>query len=380
MKPVIIVGAGFFGSVVAERIAEDLKLPVTVIDRRNHIGGNCWSEIDPETGVEYHKYGSHIFHTSDVTVWEYVNRFDTFNEYRHSVWTTYQGEVYTLPMNLSTINQFYHTALSPQEAEKFICAEAAKEHITNPQNLEEKAVSLIGRKLYEAFFRGYTIKQWEKSPTELAADIITRLPIRYNYNHRYFSDKFEGIPLAGYGTMLKKILSNPLISVKTNCDWREFKKELGTNAIVIYTGAIDEFFDYALGTLEWRTVDFEIERFHYSDYQGTTVMNYADEKVPFTRIHEFKHYHPERPDTGKTIIFKEYSRFAGRGDEPYYPVLTEKNKKLYSNYKIMAEQQYPNLFFGGRLGLYKYLDMDDTVFMALEFYQKLKQDIVNGRF
>lgn len=368
----LIVGSGLFGSVIAERAASQLDIPVTVIDRRNHPGGNCWSEIDPETGVEYHKYGSHIFHTSNEEVWNYIRKFTEFNEYRHTVLTTYRNEVYTLPINLGTINQYYRKAMTPEEAKAFIQEEVSREGIVNPRNLEEKAISLIGRPLYEAFFRGYTKKQWEKDPKELSPDIITRLPVRYYYNSRYFSDRHEGIPLEGYGKMLRKILAHPNITLKLNTSWKDICSDIPKDTLIVYTGAIDEFFDYELGRLEWRTVDFEVERYDHPDQQGTSVMNYSDEEIPFTRIHEFKHYHPERPDTKKTIIFREYSRFARIGDEPYYPVFTEINRKLYEKYLEFAREKAPGVLFGGRLGLYKYLDMDDTVAEALGLFDKIK--------
>lgn len=378
MKRVWIVGSGFYGSVVAERIAAEYGLPVTVLERRKHPGGNSWSEMDPESGVECHKYGSHIFHTSDEEVWKYVTRFTGFNSYRHTVLTVFRGEVFTLPVNLGTINQYFRRSMSPGEAMDFVRKLAADAAVVSPSNLEEKAVSQIGRELYEAFFRGYTKKQWEKDPKELSPDIITRLPVRYTYDHRYFSDRYEGIPLSGYGRLLESILEHPLITVHTNCDWREFRDRVSADELVIYTGAIDEFFDYELGHLEWRTVDFEIEHPSCSDFQGTSVMNYADENVSYTRIHEFKHYHPERPDTGKTVIYKEYSRFARRGDEPYYPVFTEENRKLYEKYSELAKVKAPNVVFGGRLGLYRYLDMDDTIAEALSCFRKLEKRIARG--
>jgi len=365
MRRVYVVGAGFFGAVAAERIAAQLKLPVTVIDRRSHIGGNSFSEIDPETGVEYHKYGSHIFHTSDENVWAYVNRFGKFNDYRHHVYTVYNGEIFSMPINLGTINAYYRRDFKPDEAKNFIAGEIAREKITVPQNLEEKAVSLIGRPLYEALVRGYTVKQWETDPRELSPEIITRLPVRYDYNNRYFSDRYEGIPLDGYGELIRRILDHPAITLRLNTAYCDIAAEISADDLVVYTGAIDEFFNWKFGELEWRTVDFEVGRYHCSDYQGAAVMNYADENVPFTRIHEFKHYHPERPDSGKTIIFREYSRFASRGDEPYYPVFTEKNIRLYKRYCEYAAQTCPQVVFGGRLGRYCYLDMDDTVAAAL---------------
>lgn len=373
MRRVYVIGAGFFGAVVAEQAATVLGGPVTVIDRRDHVGGNSFSEVDPETGVEYHKYGSHIFHTSDETVWAYVNRFGKFNDYRHHVYTVYNGEILSMPINLGTINSYYRRNFKPEEAKEFIAAEIAREKIVTPQNLEEKAVSLIGRPLYEALVRGYTVKQWETDPRKLSPEIITRLPVRYNYNNRYFSDRYEGIPLDGYGELISRILAQPGITLRLNTSYRDIETEIGAGDLVVYTGAIDEFFNWKFGALEWRTVDFQIERFDYPDYQGATVMNYADESVPFTRIHEFKHYHPERPDSGKTIIFKEFSRFAAAGDEPYYPVLTEKNRQLYRRYREYAGQTCPQVIFGGRLGLYRYLDMDDTVAAAL---QCVKENII----
>jgi len=372
-RPILIVGAGMFGSVMAERIANGLHLPVTVIDKRNHIGGNCWSELDPETGVECHKYGSHIFHTSDRDVWEYISRFTEWNNYQHHVWTTCKGKVYSLPINLQTINSYYGLNLTPAEARAFIQQEAAKEGIREPRNLEEKAVSLIGRPLYEAFIRGYTLKQWEKDPTELDASIITRLPVRYNYNNRYFADTWEGIPLDGYGKLFERMLASPLIDVRLNTDWFAIRESISPDTLVIYTGPIDQFFDYRLGRLEWRTVDFETERPHCADYQGTSVMNAADPETPFTRTHEFKHFHPERPDTGRTIIYREYSRFAGPDDAPYYPVDTERNRKLYAAYQELAAKE-ENVIFGGRLGKYQYIDMDDTIestFKTLHILKKI---------
>ena len=367
-RPILIVGAGLAGSVMAERIANDLDRPVTVIEKRNHIGGNCWSEIDSETGIECHKYGSHIFHTSNREVWEYISRFTEWNNYQHRVWTSYQGRIYSMPINLQTINSYYGLNLTPEEAKDFIQAEAAKEDITEPRNLEEKAISLIGRPLYEAFIRGYTIKQWEKDPRELDPSIITRLPVRYNYNNRYFNDTWEGIPLHGYGKMFERMLSHPNITVRLNTDWFDIRDSISPETLVIYTGPIDQFFDYRFGRLEWRTVDFTIERHNCADYQGASVINNADPETPYTRTHEFKHYHPEREDTGKTVIYREYSRFAVEGDEPYYPVNTKRNINLYNLYYRLAIKQH-NIIFKGRLGIYKYLDMDKIISNALIYFK-----------
>jgi UDP-galactopyranose mutase len=365
--PVCIVGAGFVGAVIAERIASDAGLPVLVIDRRRHIGGNAWSEVDAETGVEFHKYGSHIFHTSNSEVWEYVRRFTSFNEYRHHVWIISGGRVYAMPINLSTFGSFYGRAMSPDEARALTAQEAARAGIAEPADLEEKALSLVGRPLYEAFIRGYTAKQWEKDPKELSADIIARLPVRYSYNTRYFSDTWEGIPLHGYGELFRKLLAHPDIEVRTGVDFAELRGSL-RDALIIYTGAIDEYFGYSLGRLEWRTVDFEAERPGCADFQGTAVMNYADPDIPYTRIHEFKHYHPERPDTGKTLVYREYARWAGKDDEPYYPVDTQANRRLYKDYAAMAEHKAHDVVFCGRLGQYAYLDMDKAVAAALHCY------------
>jgi UDP-galactopyranose mutase len=366
-QKVCIAGAGFSGAVIAERTASDFGLPVVVIDRRTHIGGNSWSEIDGETGVEFHKYGSHIFHTSDNEVWEYISRFTGFNSYRHHVWTISGGRVYPMPINLSTINSFYGLALSPDEARALTMRESARDGINEPSNFEEKAVSLVGRPLYEAFISGYTAKQWEKDPKELAADIITRLPVRYSYNTRYFSDTWEGIPLEGYGGLFRKLLDHPRIEVRLGVDFADLRDTL-PDALIVFTGAIDEYFCYRLGRLEWRTMNFEAERPDCADFQGTAVVNYADPDIPYTRIHEFKHYHPERPDTGNTLIFREYSRWAGMSDEPYYPVDTEANRRLYADYAALAEREAPEVVFCGRLGQYKYLDMDDAVREALRCY------------
>jgi len=364
----LVVGAGFFGATVAAKMAASGR-KVKVIEKRSHIGGNCYSEIDPEAGIECHKFGSHIFHTSNEDVWAFLNQFTLFNEYRHTVWTTFKDHAYSMPINLSTINAYYGFNLRPFEVEAFIEKERSKENITNPVNLEEKAISLVGRPLYEAFIKGYTIKQWEKDPRELPADIITRLPVRHNFNNRYFDDKYEGIPLDGYSAVFKRMLDHPNIEVQLNADYFDLKEGLG-DVPTLYTGPIDRFFDFKHGHLEWRTIDFEREVHQVQDYQGCAVMNYADAEVPYTRIHEFKHYHPERPTTGGTIIFKEYSRLADRVDDPYYPVNTPKNSRLLEQYQEDAKA-LKSIRFGGRLGSYRYFDMDDTVAAALDMADQL---------
>jgi len=366
---VLVVGAGFFGSVVAERLAS-VGRNVLILDKRDHVGGNSYSEVDADTGIECHKYGSHIFHTSDEEVWAYLNRFASFNEYRHTVWTTYKDRVYSMPINLSTINAYYGLNLKPFEVDIFIDKERSKENIVQPQNMEEKAISLIGRSLYEAFIKGYTIKQWGKDPKELSPDIINRLPVRHNYINRYFNDKYEGIPLDGYGELFERLLDHPNIEVRLSTDYFNVKYEFSAIP-TLYTGAIDRFFDYKYGRLAWRTIDFEREVLDVADYQGCSVMNYADSEVPFTRIHEFKHYHPERPQTRKSIIFKEYSRVAELSNDPYYPINTPKNAVLLEKYQQEA-QLLEDIWFGGRLGAYRYFDMDETIAAALEFADKME--------
>jgi UDP-galactopyranose mutase len=365
----IIVGAGLFGSVVAERIASQKKENVLVIDRRNHIGGNCFSELEKETGIEIHKYGSHIFHTDNMTVWEYVRDFMSLNQYRHHVFTTYNGIVYQMPINLFTVNHFYNKNLKPSELESFIAAESEKEKIINPRNLEEKAISLIGRPLYKAFIKGYTEKQWETDPKNLPPDIITRLPFRNNYNSEYFDDPIQGVPIDGYESLFKRLLSNDKIKVKLGTDFFAIKEFLPRNMLIIYTGPIDRYYNYKYGKLGWRTIEFDREVLEIDDYQGTAVMNFADTDILYTRVHEFKHYHPERNyKTGKTIIMKEYSKYSKDGDEPYYPINTKEDMEKLLKYQSIKNE---NTFFGGRLGVYKYFDMDDTILSALNFFNEI---------
>ena len=367
----LVVGSGFFGSVFAERIANDRRERVLVIDKRSHIGGNSYSEMDPESGIEYHKYGSHIFHTKDAAVWVYINRFCTFNTYRHKVLANYMGRVYQMPINLSTINEYYGKSFNPDQARQFISEEVSRELFTDPANLEEKAVSQIGRPLYDAFIRGYSAKQWETDPRLLPADIINRLPVRFNYNADYFNDPWQGIPTDGYGALFRNLLNQPNIEVQLNTDFYEIRSQIPADCLVIFSGQIDQFFDYRYGTLDWRTLRLENEVVPTGDYQGTSVMNYSDELVPFTRIHEFRHYHDERnypPD--KSIICREYSKTWVQGDEAYYPVNTDNNKVIYNQY-VTAATEYRNVIFGGRLGHYSYLDMDKVINLALKTYENI---------
>lgn len=371
---VLIVGAGFSGAVLAERIASVLNIPVIVIDRKNHIGGNSFSEIDPETGIECHKYGSHIFHTNNRLVWRYIQNFSSFSNYQHKVLSQYRNKIYQLPINLKTINEFYDRNFKPSEAEEFIRNEAAKSVIPNPRNLEEKAISLIGEPLYRAFIEGYTWKQWECDPRELPASIITRLPFRNNYNANYFDDSYQGIPLIGYNNLFRRILNHENITLQLNTDFFKIQDQIPLDYLIIYTGMLDELFGFKYGPLQWRSLRFEWETFPVKDFQGNSVINYPERQTPYTRIHEFKHYHPERElvfASGQTIICREYSITYQNGMESYYPVNNEVNNKKYALYKKEADQ-IENLFIAGRLGTYKYLNMDQAIEKALLLFEKIK--------
>ncbi len=374
----VIAGSGFFGAVMAERIATVLGEPVLVIEKRDHFGGNSFSESDAETGIEYHRYGTHLFHTSQDDVWAWINRFTAFNNYRHRVLTRHAGRMYTMPINLMTLNNFFGVDLKPSEAAAFIAERAGREGYSNPQNFEEKAVSLVGRELYEAFIRHYTAKQWETDPKLLPAATISRLPVRANYNDFYFNDTYEGLPLDGYHAIFERVFADKRIEVVCNCDFFDVRHTLRPDATLIYTGPIDRYFDYRLGTLGWRTLDFEIERPELEDYQGASVVNYPDADVRFTRIHEFRHLHPERRYTAeRTLIMREYSRFATREDEPYYPINTPADKDLYDGYAALAARE-PNVIFGGRLGTYRYLDMHQAIGAALKSFERELLPVARG--
>jgi UDP-galactopyranose mutase len=363
----VVVGSGFCGLTVAERAAAD-GARVVVLERRRHLGGNAWSERDSSTGIEVHTYGSHIFHTSNERVWEYVNRFSAFNDYRHHVWTVYRGQVFPMPIGLATITQFFGRHLTPAEARELVREQAAELGGAAPANLEEKAISLIGRPLYEAFIRGYTAKQWQTDPRELPERIITRLPVRFTYDTRYFNDTYEGIPVEGYGGLLARMAQTPGVVVHTDVDFFAVRDQVPNGTPILYTGPLDRYFDYRAGRLSWRTLDLETEVLEVDDFQGTTVMNYADEDVAHTRIHEFKHYHPERPAVpGATVVMREYSRWAQPDDEPYYPVDTPEDRRILAAYRELTRGE-PDVFFGGRLGSYQYLDMHMAIAAALTAY------------
>ncbi|MFD1715569.1 UDP-galactopyranose mutase [Amnibacterium flavum] len=374
MQPdLIIVGAGLYGLTIAERVAEELGLRVVVIDRRSHIGGNAYSEIEPTTGIEVHRYGAHLFHTSNPSVWEYVNRFTKFTDYVHRVYANYRGEIYPLPINLGTINQFFRASHSPGSARELVVEQAAELGDGKPANLEEKAISLIGRPLYEAFVRDYTAKQWQTDPRELPAEIISRLPVRYNYDNRYFNDRFEGLPVDGYTAWFERMADHPLIEVRLDTDFFDESQSISKGKVVgripvVYTGPLDRYFEHGEGELAWRTLDFEQEVLPIKDFQGTPVMNYSDAGVRYTRIHEFRHFHPERTYTDDaTVIVREFSRFATRDDEPYYPINSPVDRERLLRYRELAKAE-DGVWFGGRLGTYQYLDMHMAIGAALSAF------------
>ena len=381
----VVVGSGFFGLTVAQQCAERFGRRVLVIDRRSHIGGNAYSEAEPQTGIEVHRYGAHLFHTSNTRVWDYVNTFTRFTNYVHRVYTSHQGEVYPMPINLGTINQFFRAAYSPDEARALLAEQAKELDGKEPENFVEKGVSLIGRPLYEAFIAHYTAKQWQTSPEQLSADIIARLPVRYTYDNRYFNDTYEGLPTDGYTRWLERMADHDRIEVRLDTDFFDTsqpvnKDEVVGNVPVLYTGPVDRYFGYAEGRLGWRTLDFEEEVLPVGDFQGTPVMNYPDEGVPFTRIHEFRHFHPERDyPRDKTVIMREYSRFAEGDDEPYYPVNTPADRDRLLRYRDLARAE-DGVLFGGRLGTYKYLDMHMAIGAALSMVDnKLEGHFTGGR-
>lgn len=376
----IIIGAGFYGATIAERVANTLGKRVLLLDRRSHIGGNAYSEFDSQTGIEVHKYGAHLFHTPNRLIWDYLNKFTAFTDYKHRVFTSFKNQVYAMPINLATICSFFGKRMSPDEARELISKQASELQEREPQNLEEKAISLIGRPLYDAFIKGYTAKQWQTDPLELPASIISRLPVRYNFDNRYFNDAYEGLPVDGYTAIFEKMLAHPLIDIQLGVDYFDVKNEIPKGKLVVYTGPIDRYFNYAAGELKWRTIDFETEILPVGDFQGTAVMNYADEEIPYTRILEFRHFNPERNyQTEKTVITREFARFAQRKDEPYYPIDTPQDKKNYAAYRELALKE-DDVIFGGRLGTYRYLDMHQAIGAALKAFENEVTPVLQTSF
>lgn len=380
----IVVGSGFFGLTIAERTASQLDKRVLVLERRDHIGGNAYSEFEPETGIEVHRYGAHLFHTSNKRVWDYANRFTEFTDYQHRVYTIHQNQVYPMPISLATISQFFGRYFTPAEARGLIAEQAAE--VADPKaatNHEEKGIGLIGRPLYDAFFRGYTAKQWQTDPRELPASIVSRLPVRYDFDNRYFSDTYEGLPINGYTAWLTAMTDHPGIEVQLSTDFFSVRQEIPAGVPIVYTGPLDRYFDYSEGWLGWRTLDFESEVLPIGDFQGAPVMNYAEQEVPYTRIHEFRHFHPERDyPTDKTVIVREYSRSATKEDEPYYPINTPEDRAKLEQYRELAhaETAKHQVLFGGRLGTYQYLDMHMAIGSALSIFDnKIAPYFTDGR-
>jgi UDP-galactopyranose mutase len=355
----LMVGAGLSGAVIGRALAKEGH-DVTIVDSRDHVAGNCHTERDRDTGVLIHRYGPHIFHTDDEEVWAYVNAFETFLPYKNRVKATARGAVYSLPINLHTINQFYGRTMRPAEARTFI-SDIADTGIEDPQTFEEQALRFVGRDLYETFFRGYTRKQWGCCPTELPASILKRLPVRFNYDDNYFFHRFQGMPKEGYTRMVERILDHPAIDVHLETDFS--RDDAIAYDHVFYSGPLDGYFEYELGHLGYRTLDFE--RFiSNGDYQGCAVMNYPDEDVPFTRITEHKHFAPWESHEA-TVCYREYSRACEPDDIPYYPIRLVNEKKMLKDYMARAEME-ENVTFVGRLGTYRYLDMDVTIREALD--------------
>ena len=366
-----MAGAGLSGAVIGRELAE-AGHRIEVFDSRDHIAGNCHTERDAETGVMVHVYGPHIFHTDDAEVWDYVNRFERFMPYKNRVKTTSGGRVYSLPVNLHTINQFFGKTLRPDEARAFIAAQGDSS-IAEPQTFEEQALRFVGRDLYEAFFKGYTQKQWGCSPTELPASILKRLPVRFNYDDNYFFHKYQGMPENGYTAMVERILDHPSITVHLDTRFERAQKE--DYGHVFYSGPLDGYFDYQFGPLGYRTLDFE--RFTYDgDYQGCAVMNYGEEAVPYTRITEHKHFSPWEEHPG-SVCYREFSRACGPDDIPYYPIRLVEEKEQLARYAARAAEEEA-ITFVGRLGTYRYLDMDVTIREALDTARSYLQNSAAG--
>ena len=367
----VVAGAGIWGCTVA-RVLADAGLAVLVLERRSAPGGNCRCEKDEASGAEVHVYGSHIFHTSDSKTWSFVNRFTAFNGYQHKVLARHAGKTYFLPLGLALLNSFYGLELKPGEVADFIAGEVAKSGIPGtPRNFEEQAVSFVGRPVYEAFIKNYTAKQWGCDPKELDASIIRRLPVRASYDVNYFADLLQGIPRWGYNALFAEMLHRTGITLRCGTDYLAERKHIPSGVPVFYSGPVDELLGFRFGPLPWRTLRFERETLPVADFQGTSVVNYTDADVAFTRIHEFKHYHPEDASVmaaPSTIICREYPQAWKPGDEPYYPVDTPESRERLALYRAEAAK-VPNLVVGGRLGEYKYYDIDRSIDRALEAAQ-----------
>ncbi|SDA61866.1 UDP-galactopyranose mutase [Methanobrevibacter millerae] len=359
----LIVGAGLFGAVFAHEMTK-LGKKCLIIEKRNHIGGNVYTEIIENINV--HKYGAHIFHTNNKEIWDYINQFANFNRYTNSPIANYKGELYNLPFNMNTFYQMWGVK-TPDEAKKIIENQRADAKVENPKNLEEQAISLVGKDIYEKLVKGYTEKQWGKNCNELPSFIIKRLPVRFTFDNNYFNDLYQGIPIGGYTKIIEKMLEN--IEVKLNTDFfTDKEKWINLADKIIFTGMIDQYYDYCYGELEYRGLNFEFETLNQENYQGNAVINYTDVETPFTRIIEHKHF--ESSDSPKTIITKEYPKAWHKGEEAYYPMNDKKNSELYEKYVELSKKE-DKIIFGGRLGMYKYYDMWQVIDEALKLVKSL---------
>ena len=358
----LVVGAGLFGSVFAYEANKRGK-KVLVIDKRGHIAGNIYTK--EVAGINVHEYGAHIFHTSNKEIWQYIQQFAEFNRYTNSPIAIYKEEVYNMPFNMNTFSRLWNIK-TPKEAQEIIEKQRREAGISKPENLEEQAISLVGKDIYEKLVKGYTQKQWGRKCTDLPSFIIKRLPVRFTYDNNYFNDLYQGIPIGGYTKIVKKMLKG--IEVRLNCDFFENRNELENLAKkIVFTGMIDQYYDYKYGTLEYRSLKFETELLDEENYQGNAVVNYTEYEVPYTRIIEHKHF--EYGTQEKTVITREYPATWKKGDEPYYPMNDEENNDLHNKYKALADQE-KNVIFGGRLGLYKYYDMHNVIDEALKCVRK----------
>ena len=362
MYDYLIVGSGLFGSIFAYEAKKSGK-KCLVIDKRNHVGGNIYTK--KVEGINVHEYGAHIFHTSNKKVWDYIQQFAEFNRYTNCPVAFYKDEVYNMPFNMNTFSRLWNIK-TPKEAKAIIEKQKVDSGIINPKNLEEQAISMVGKDIYEKLVKGYTGKQWGKPCTELPSFIIKRLPVRFTYDNNYFNDLYQGIPIGGYTQIIEKMLDG--IDIKLNCDFFEHRKELEKSATkIVFTGMIDQYYDYCYGNLEYRSLRFETEVLDEENYQGNAVVNYTEYEIPYTRIIEHKHF--EFGTQSKTVITREYPSTWKKGDEPYYPMNDEKNNYLHAKYKELADKE-DNIIFGGRLGMYKYFDMHNVIDEALKCVEK----------
>lgn len=370
-KQFVVVGAGLFGITLAQQLSA-AGSNILLIDSRNHIGGNCYDYVDDETGIVIHKYGPHIFHVQDNNILNYIKKFTSFNNYKHHVYAKYKDRMFNFPINISTINTFYGINLAPNQVLAFLKGEANLSGIDEPRNMEEKVISLIGNPLYEAFFKEYTVKQWGRYPKDLPASIVNRIPIKTNYDMNYYKKPFNGIPSDGYSAMFNRMLDNKNIAIELSVNFFSHTEYFLNKGLVIFTGPIDAFFNYEYGNLEYRSLQFNKELYDVDDWQGNSVINYPELKYEYTRICEPKHFYPERWNEfspKKTLIFKEIP-FSSSDSEPYYPIQDAHNVATYQRY-AEESKKLSNVFFGGRLGEYKYYDMEDTIQSALALSRKL---------